>query len=148
MIYKGKDYHFYDKEIVLLGLSHYRKIDSFFSFYLYLGAVQNIIYFNFLRFPVSISFRTNIRLLKETEANRTRQNSLYDIEYQYLCEVYGDRKNMGQIQIKPEFNFGTQSNVGLAGITPFANQFMNDVQNADDSYGIMLNSTVYIIQHS
>ena len=55
---------------------------------------------------------------------------------------------MGQIQIKPEFNFGTQSNVGLAGITPFANQFMNDVQNADDSYGIMLNSTVYIIQHS
>ena len=131
-------------EIVFLGLSHFRLNNLFFSFYLYLAPIQNIIYSGSLRFPVFISYETNIRILKESEANCTRQNSLYDSKYQYLCEVYENTKNIKQIRIEPEFYFVNQNNVTLVGITPFAKQFMNNVQNADDKYDIISNSTIYI----
>ena len=50
--------------------------------------------------------------------------------------------------MEPEFDFVTQSNITLIGITPFAKEFMNDVQKANDKYDIISNNTIFILNNS
>ena len=134
--------------ISFLGISHFRANESLFSFNIYLAPIQNIIYSNLLKFPVIIYYNANIRLLKEVEANCNKKNGLYDSKYQYFCEVHEETKNIRQIRMEPEFDFVTQSNITLIGITPFAKEFMNDVQKANDKYDIISNNTIFILNNS
>ena len=134
--------------IVFLGLSHFSSNNISFSFNLYLAPIRNFIYSGLLRFPVSIFYKTDIKLKKETEANCNKQNNLLISHYKYLCEVHEDTKNISQIRIEPKFDFVTHKNVTLVGITPFAKEFMNNVEYADDKYDILSNNTIFILYNS
>lgn len=113
-----------------------------------MARIKNNLYSKRLRIPAIITYYNNIRSLKETEANCTFQNDLSDSKYQYLCEIYEETKNIKQIRVVPEFDFVTQENVTVIGISPFAKMFMGNIQNIDERYNLISNSTVYILDNS
>jgi len=113
-----------------------------------LARIKNNLYSKRLRIPAIITYYNNIRSLKETEANCTLQNDLSDSKYQYLCEIYEETKNIKQIRVVPEFDFVTQENVTVIGISPIAKMFMGNIQNIDERYNLISNSTVYILDNS
>ncbi len=104
-----------------------------------MARIKNNLYSKRLRIPAIITYYNNIRSLKETEANCTFQNDLSDSKYQYLCEIYEETKNIKQIRVVPEFDFVTQENVTVIGISPFAKMFMGNIQNIDERYNLISN---------
>ena len=75
-----------DTSLVLLGFSHYNKMDVYFSFYIYFGLLKGFIYSDDLKFPVQITYNTNLRLLQNYEANCSLKDKL-NLKILYLCEV-------------------------------------------------------------
>ena len=134
--------------VVFLGFSHFRMVQSFFSFYIYLACIKNIIYSRIFNFPVTITYNKNMRMLKETEGNSTL-NNIYNYEkYQYLCEVYADTTNIKPISVNPDFKFLSQDNIEVIGISPIAKMFMNNFQLIDERYDTLSNSTLYLLDNS
>ena len=136
--------------IVLLGYSHFHKSPEFFTFNIYLIPILNTIYSKYLSFPISVIYDSRLRILEDLEGNCTLEESEKetDSKVQYSCEVKAITSNIKQIKIHPDFKFGSQSNVNLAGITPLANMFMDNLQDVGDNFNGLSNSTVYILDHS
>ena len=55
--------------------------------------------------------------------------------------------NVGSLKIEDEFNFDSQD-VKVVGISPVAYSLMENVQNADKEYDTLLQSNIYILDHS
>ena len=68
----------------------------------------------------------------------------------YKCNVQAPTANIRQIKLEDDFNFGSDNNMKLVGITPIAKLFMKNLQEANDNYGNLLSSenTVYILDNS
>ena len=68
----------------------------------------------------------------------------------YLCQLQSPTSNIKGIKSEPDFNFLSQNNVNLIGITPLAKMFMNNIQNIEDKYNLLLNpnQTIFIIDNS
>ena len=141
-----------ETQVVLLGFSQFKRITCYFTFYLYLTAIKNILYTKFILFPMIITHNRNIRrLLKETKANCTLDLIESDTKYKYYCLVEEDTTNIKEIKLIPDFDFGSQDNVTLTGITPLAKMLMNNmtVLTEDNIYNnILENSFVYIMDNS
>ena len=133
--------------LILLGFSHFRMYDNSFLFYIYFSSINNNKFSRTITFPIIIDYNINIRLLKETQANCTLQEIKTEGKYQYLCEVYEDTKNIKQIKIEPNFNFGSNENFSLKGISPLASMFMDNIQLIDDKFDIISDSDVYIMDN-
>ena len=131
-----------DTSLILLGFSHYNKFDSYFSFYIYFSLLKGSIYSNDLKFPVQITYNTNLRLLQNNEAictlkDKTNQKILY------LCQVQTETQNIDNIKIIPEFNFILHT--PSVDISPFANNYINNIQNVQNKLNI--NSNIYILKN-
>ena len=133
--------------IVLLGYSHFQTNPTNFSFYIHFASVLNNIYSKNLRFPISIIYNSRLRILDDYEGVCALQETVQS-KVQYSCEVQANTSNIKQIQIEPDFNFGSQNNVSLVGITPLANMFMDNLQNVGGNFDKLSNSTIYILDHS
>ena len=132
-----------DTSLVLLGFSHYNKMDVYFSFYIYFGLLKGFIYSNDLKFPVQITYNTNLRLLQNYEANCSLKDKL-NLKILYLCEVQIETQNINNIKIIPEFNFILQSPSVV--ISPIANIYINNIQDLENQFNI--NSNLYILRNS
>ena len=99
-------------------------------------------------FPLIITYYTSLRGLKEQYTNCTLTNSQSMISY--ICEVQAQTSNIKQIKSESNFNFLSQNNVNLIGITPLAKMFINNIQNIEDKYDILLNpnQTIFIIDNT
>jgi len=136
--------------IVLLGYSHFQTSSTYFSFNIYFISVLNEIYSKNLRFPISIIYGSRLRNLDDYEGVCSLQDTDQEAEskVQYSCVVQANTTNIKQIKIEPDFNFGSQSNVSLVGITPLANMFMKNLQDVGDNFDKLSNSTIYVLDHS
>ena len=138
-----------DTLVVLLGFSHFRMFQSYFSFYIYFIGIRNIIYSKILQFPITITYNMNMRVLKETEGNCTLHKMINERNYQFFCEVYEDTTNIKTISINPDFNFLSQNNIIIIGISPFSKLFMNNLQLIDEKFDILSNkSNIYLLDNS
>jgi hypothetical protein len=131
-----------DTSLVLLGFSHYNKMDVYFSFYIYFGLLKGFIYSDDLKFPVQITYNTNLRLLQNYEANCSLKDKL-NLKILYLCEVQIETQNINNIKIIPEFNFILQSPSVV--ISPFAFIYINNLQDLENQFNI--NSNLYILRN-
>ena len=135
-----------DNPVVLLGYSHFETNTTAFSFYIYFVTLLNSINSKTLRIPINIDYNRILRNLETTETICTLQDSSSGKKLQYKCEAQADTSNIKQIQIQPNFTFSDQ-NVNLAGITPLANSYMNNIQEVS-KLNYLANSDVYILDHS
>ena len=129
-----------------MGYSHFETNTTAFSFYIYFVALLNSISSKTLRIPINIDYNRILRNLETTETICTLQDSSSGKKLQYKCEAQADTSNIKQIQIQPNFTFSDQ-NVNLAGITPLANSYMNNIQEVS-KLNYLANSDVYILDHS
>ena len=132
--------------VVLLGFSKFNKTNTSFSFKIYFASLINFIYSRILTFPITIIRSTSLRSLQNQETiscNLEEGNS--NNKLSYLCETNTDTSNINQIQINPNFKFGTQ-NVELTGITPLATKDMNNVQNALNNN--LEKANIYVLNNS
>ena len=65
----------------------------------------------------------------------------------YLCNVATDMSNVGSLKIEDEFNFESQD-IKVIGISPVAYSLMENVQKAEGEYDNLLQSNIYILDHS
>jgi len=135
-----------DNPVVLLGYSHFETNTTAFSFYIYFVTLLNSINSKTLRIPINIDYNRVLRNLETTETICTLQDASSEKKLQYKCEAQADTSNIKQIQIQPNFTFSDQ-NVKLAGITPLANSYMNNIQEVS-KLNYLANSDVYILDHS
>ena len=132
--------------VVVLGLSHFEKKPSHFSFFIYFIPIINTIYSKTVNFQVILDFDTNMRILKETEGNCTFEYAT-DFKYQYLCNVYEDTVHIKSMKILPDFKFISQD-IDIIGISPLFKMLMNDLLSYDNRYNVLSNSTVYLMDNS
>ena len=131
-----------DTSLILLGFSHYNKFDSYFSFYIYFSLLKGSIYSNDLKFPVQITYNTNLRFLQNNEANCNLKDKTNQ-KMSYLCQVQTETQNIDNIKIIPEFNFILHT--PSVDISPFATIYMNNIQNVQNKLNI--NSNIYILRN-
>ena len=131
-----------------MGFSQFMMKTSSFSFKIHFISVRNYLYSQFLSFPLIIIYNSNLRVLENQNANCTMINS--QSMTSYLCQVQASTSNIKEIKSEPDFNFLSQNNVSLIGITPLATMFMNNIQNTEDKYNLLLNpnQTIFIIDNS
>lgn len=134
--------------VILIGFSRFVKQINSFSFMVHFVPIKNYLYSKYLMFPLIITYYTSLRGLKEQYTNCTLTNSQSMISY--ICEVQAQTSNIKQIKSESNFNFLSQNNVNLIGITPLAKMFINNIQNIEDKYDILLNpnQTIFIIDNT
>ena len=62
---------------------------------------------------------------------------------QYLCEAHEETTNIKQIKVEHNFNFSSQNNVEVIGITPIARRNMNNIQTLDEQHDSNKDSNIY-----
>ena len=131
--------------VLLLGYSDYVPSTTFFSFFIYFVAIENVLSSNRLTFPINVLYNRVLRNLETKDSVCTLQNS-NNGKLQYKCEVQSDTSNIKQITIEPNFNFEGQ-NVNLAGTTPVADQYMDNIEKANE-LNYLKDTTVNILDNS
>ena len=135
-----------ETSVVLLGFSDYEVESSFFSFFIYFSAIESTITSTSLTFPIDVQYNTALRNLETKNSVCTLQNSNLNGKLQYKCEVQTETANIKQITIEPNFNFEGQ-NVNLAGTTPVADQYMDNIEKANE-LNYLKDTTVNILDNS
>ena len=65
----------------------------------------------------------------------------------YLCNVVTDVSTVDSIKIESDFNFKFQD-IEVIGISPVAYTFMKNVPNSTEEYDTLLESYIYVLDHS
>ena len=135
--------------VILLDMNLFILHESSFSFNIYFLPVKNYIFSKKLKFPVTVTYYSNIRLLKELEGNCNLNKIYDDSKYEYQCLVETEISNIRQIKINPEFIFISQEDIILKRETPIAKMFMDHVEllidEKNDKFG---NSYIYLLDNS
>ena len=136
--------------VIFLGFNDYKESDNLNTFSSYFVPIKNELNAKEIRFPMNITYEDdkNGVTYKETEAICTLQESNTESKAQYKCEVHEDTKNIKQVEVDPVFNFTSQNYVDVVGISPFARQFMNNLQFLNKGYESISDSYVYIMDNS
>ena len=87
-----------------------------------------------------------LRILQNHQANCEKINDNLENAV-YLCTVVADVSNVNSIKIGTDFNFESQ-NITIVGISPVAKALMEKVQNATREYDTLLQSNIYVLDHS
>lgn len=139
-----------ETSVVFLGCGKLVMKTASFTFIIYFVLVKNSIYAKNIIIKIVIIYNSHLRRLENHEAvctlDETNTNSIIG----YKCNVQAPTANIRQIKLEDNFNFGSDNNMKLVGITPIAKLFMENLQEANDNYGNLLSSgnTVYILDNS
>ena len=139
-----------ETSVVFLGCGKLVMKTASFTFIIYFVLVKNSIYAKNIIIAIVIIYNSYLRRLENHEAvctlDETNTNSIIG----YKCNVQAPTANIRQIKLEDNFNFGSDNNMKLVGITPIAKLFMENLQEANDNYGNLLSSTntVYILDNS
>ena len=135
-------------QVVVLGYNNFKVSKGLISFYTNFVPIQNKLYSQEIRFPITIYYNKNSMADKETEANCTLQKSNYKSKVIYYCEAREDTTNIKEVKVENSFNFISQNNVDIIGISPIARQNLNNIQLLDEKHESIDNSYVYVMDHS
>ena len=139
-----------ETSVVFLGCGKLVMKTASFTFIIYFVLVKNSIHAKNIIITIVIIYNSYLRRLENHEAvctlDETNTNSIIG----YKCNVQAPTANIRQIKLEDNFNFGSDNNMKLVGITPIAKLFMENLQEANDNYGNLLSSenTVYILDNS
>ena len=137
-----------ETKIILVGYSHFNTYSTYFSIFIYFISIKNYLFSIKMKFPLLVEYFSLLRRLERFEGDCILQNREINSKAQYLCEIQADTSNIKKISVLPDFNFVSQNNVTLVGITPFAQMFMNEIQNIGDKYNNISESNIYVLVHS
>ena len=87
-----------------------------------------------------------LRSLQNIQANCEKINEDL-LNVAYSCTVLADVSTIDSIKIESDFIFESQD-VKVIGVSPVANSFMKNVQNATGEYNILFQSYIYLLDHS
>ena len=136
--------------LIVMGFNNFKLSSSNMSFYTHFVPIINNIYSTLMKVNLTINYNEIIRILeeeeKEVECNLKETNNKDIISY--FCETGIKNSNIKQVKISPNFNFVYQNNVTIIGSTTIAKMYMNNLQDIDDTYNNLQNSTIYILDHS
>jgi len=135
----AKDYN--NTKVILVGSSNYKRNSFKFSFYTHFASVENYLYSQTVTFNVLVDN-------EKVEAKCTLQDRELLSNAKYFCEIPTNSTDIKQISIEPDFKFDIQDNVTIVGITPFANMYMDNIQNIDPIYNYISDSNIYVIENS
>ena len=131
---------------VLVGLSNFLQFVSYFSFHIHFRSVRGFIYSYALTMTVQLINNRLLRVLENHQAHCEKVDE--DLENaSYLCNVVADVSNVSSIKIESDFNFESQD-VIIVGISPVSHALMDNVQNAIGEYNNLLESYIYVLDHS
>ena len=132
--------------VVLVGFSHFLKFTSYCTFYVHFRCIRGFIFSPSLFMNVRLINNRLLRTLQSQQAKCEKVND--DLENaDYLCNVGTDMSNVGSLKIEDEFNFESQD-IKVIGISPVAHNLMENVQNAEGEYDTLLQSNIYVLDHS
>ena len=138
-----------ETHVVFLGGSKLIIQSSFFTFPIYFLLVKNSSFSKKIIITISILFNANLRRLENEEVicNIDEANTLPIIGYK--CDISSSTSDINRIKID-DFNFDSNNNIKLVGITPIGKLFMDNIIEANEKYGSLLSSniTVYILDNS
>ena len=137
-----------ESKFILMGFNKFRKRPSWFSFLIYFLALTNPDFPKKMNIQLSLVNNAVLRVLSDVEGNCTLQGSETEAKGQYLCEVEADTSNLKQIKLKNDFKFDSKDNVTVSGITPLAYMYMDNIQDIEDKFDNLENSTIYVLDHS
>ena len=110
--------------------------------------VKEIVYSELLVITMSIRYKTFLRGLQENESKKVECqliNSGFDNQDKYNCSFETNGEEIDNIQVNSNFEFPNQ-NIEVIGISPFASQYMNNLQNLGDVD--MFNKKIYIMDEA
>ena len=134
--------------LVLLGFSHFKKSDSYLSFYIYFFCKEGEVNSKNLKFRMQITYNDNnkfLRLLKEEEINCNRTDILYQ-KISFSCSIEVETKNINSIKIIPDFDFISQEST--VEISPFSFTYLDNIDKIGNQFDILLNASLYILSHT
>ena len=137
-----------ETKIILVGYSHFNKYSTYFSIFIYFISIENYLFSIKMKFSLLVEYYSLLRRLERFEGDCILQNREINSKAQYLCVIQVDTSNIKKISVLPDFNFVSQNNVKLIGITPFAHMFMNEIQNIGDKFNNISESNIYVLDHS
>ena len=120
--------------LIFLGITDVETLNTLISFNTYFVPTKGKIHSKEMTFPVILIYNETSRILKDVEANCTLQSSESELKVKYLCEIEESTANLTGIEIKPDFNFISQDNVEIVGISPLARMFMKNILLYDKKY--------------
>ena len=122
------------------------------SFFVYFIPLTNTLYSTTLIIPLSILYYSALRSLEDSYAICTLNESNNQSAISYHCKVQTQNNNIKQIKLQSNynFNFTSQSNVDLEGITPIAKRYINNLEKIDTNVNNLLvsNPHIYILDNS
>ena len=137
-------------DVILLGFAKYIYIRTIKITYFsaYFAHVKQIVYTEILIITVNIRYKIGLRRLQENETKQATckliNNSGYENQDRYNCTLETNGEVIDNIQVS-KFNF-TGQEVEIVGKTPFAEQYINNLQNIGN--GEMFNKKFYILNNS
>ena len=135
-------------QVVVLGYDNLKISKGLISFTADIVQIQNKLYSKEVRFPITIIYNSDMIAYKQTEAVCTLKESNSKSKIQYLCEAHEETTNIKQIKVEHNFNFSSQNNVEVIGITPIARRNMNNIQTFDEQQESNKDSNIYIMNNS
>ena len=132
--------------LIFLGCSQFKpQNDNLFTFTIHFIPVKYSIPPPILIFPLNIIYNTYLRGLEEFNANCDLEQA---DTFNYKCEVQASTNNIKQITFEPNFNFGSQNNIKISGISPLAKNAMNNLMDNKYDQILLSNPTIYILDNS
>ena len=132
--------------VVLLGLSNFSKFISYFTFCAFFRTINGFILSNTLTMSVQLINNRLLRILQNHQVNCKKINE--DLEnVVYLCTVVADVSTVSRIKLESDFIFDSPD-IKVIGISPTVSSLMNNLQNATGEYDTLLQSNIYILDHS
>ena len=109
-----------ETSVVFLGCGKLVMKTASFTFIIYFVLVKNSIHAKNIIITIVIIYNSYLRRLENHEAvctlDETNTNSIIG----YKCNVQAPTANIRQIKLEDNFNFGSDNNMKLVGITPIA----------------------------
>ena len=130
-------------DIILIGFSSFKIGSTIITFYIHLASITEELISSLIKVVLSILYNKRIRILEEEIECRLKETNNKDIT-SYLCEAEIDNSNIKQVKINPNFEFVNQNNVTIVGTSPLAKRYMDNLQDIDDKFDNLQNSTIYI----
>ena len=131
---------------VLVYLSHFLNFISYFTFYIHFRSINGFILSSAMTMSVQLINNRLLRILQNHQAKCKKTND--DLENAvYLCTVVADISTVNNIKIESDFTFESQD-IKVVGISPIAHTLMDNVQNATEEYDTLLQSLIFILDHS
>ena len=131
--------------LVLIGFSHFVNLVSKVTFNVYFTWLNGPFYSKRLRFPVEIESNRFLRILETYHAVCESNDEEAKEKISYSCEIETQIENIKSFKFIEDFNFEVNAKVDYS---PLAENYKDKIQEVEDNFNNLINSSIYILDHS